>query len=414
MVRKISSHDLKPGMKVVDLDLPWLSNPFLYAEEGIIESQAKIDKIVDEGFLEVYIDTRYPKTHGEGDTSAEIEASIPTKLHSQHDKLPPQVPVEQELPVARIFYDDSVRFARKTIQSISNGEALPLQEAEKIVNDVLESITRNYNALLGLIKLRSRDEYTYTHSINVGVLAILLARQMNITEEETRKIGLAGLFHDIGKSRIPDEVLNSPRRLTPDEFDIMKKHPELGLTLVNLEKLSPEIVQGIVEHHEKYNGKGYPRGLKGEEISFVGRLLTIVDVYDALTSKRVYKDPMLPHQALSLMYTMRDEEFDTNILEQFIRSQGIYPVGSVVELSSGWRGLVVQANPDKPLYPQVALLRTPSGNNVYGEVIDLAKQTQIKIIKVMGANQAGVDPAMAIPGTVASPLSGAIASNSKT
>ena len=114
------------------------------------------------------------------------------------------------------------------------------------------------------------------------------------------------------------------------------------------------------------------------------------------------------------MYTMRDEEFDANILEQFIRSQGIYPVGSVVELSSGWRGLVVQANPDKPLYPQVALLRTPSGNNVYGEVIDLAKQTQIKIIKVMGANQAGVDPAMAIPGTVASPLSGAIASNSKT
>ncbi len=414
MVRKIPSHDLRPGMKVVDLDLPWLSNPFLYAEEGIIESQAKIDKIVAEGFLEVYIDTRYPKTHEEGDTSAEVEASLPEKLHSQHDKLPPQVPVEEELPVARLLYDDSVRFARKTIQNINNGEALPLQEAEKIVNDVLESITRNYNALLGLIKLRSRDEYTYTHSINVGVLAILLARQMDITEDETRKIGLAGLFHDIGKSRIPDEVLNSPRRLTPDEFDIMKKHPELGLTLVNLEKLSPEIVQGIVEHHEKYNGKGYPRGLKGEEISFVGRLLTIVDVYDALTSKRVYKDPMLPHQALSLMYTMRDEEFDANILEQFIRSQGIYPVGSVVELSSGWRGLVVQANPDKPLYPQVALLRTPSGNNIYGEVIDLAKQTQIKIVKVMGANQAGVDPAMAIPGTVASPLNGPIASNNKT
>ncbi len=414
MVRKIPSHDLRPGMKVVDLDLPWLSNPFLYAEEGIIESQAKIDKIVAEGFLEVYIDTRYPKTHEEGDTSAEVEASLPEKLHSQHDKLPPQVPVEEELPVARLLYDDSVRFARKTIQNINNGEALPLQEAEKIVNDVLESITRNYNALLGLIKLRSRDEYTYTHSINVGVLAILLARQMDITEDETRKIGLAGLFHDIGKSRIPDEVLNSPRRLTPDEFDIMKKHPELGLTLVNLEKLSPEIVQGIVEHHEKYNGKGYPRGLKGEEISFVGRLLTVVDVYDALTSKRVYKDPMLPHQALSLMYTMRDEEFDANILEQFIRSQGIYPVGSVVELSSGWRGLVVQANPDKPLYPQVALLRTPSGNNIYGEVIDLAKQTQIKIVKVMGANQAGVDPAMAIPGTVASPLNGPIASNNKT
>lgn len=411
MVRKIPAQDLKPGMKVVDLDLPWLSNPFLYAEEGVIETQAKIDRIVAEGFLEVYIDTSYSQNpensqaQETGDSSAEVEAGLPEKLNSQRDKLPPKVPINEELPVARVLYDDSVRFARKTIQDLSKGDDLPLQEAEKIVNDVLESITRNYNALLGLVKLRSRDEYTYTHCINVGVLAILLARQMGITEEESRKIGLAGLFHDIGKSRIPDEVLNCPRKLTPEEFTIMKKHPEFGLKLISLKKIPREITYGIIEHHEKFNGKGYPRGLKGEEISLVGRILTIVDVYDALTSKRVYKDPMLPHQALSLMYTMRDEEFDTHILEQFIRSQGIYPVGSAVELSSGWRGLVVEINPEKPLLPKVALLRTPSGKNLYGEVLDLAKQTQIKITRVMGANQAGIEPGMAIPGTLAASIS---------
>ena len=287
---------------------------------------------------------------------------------------------------------------------LSSGKELPLESGYKIVDDIFDSITRNYNAILGLVKLRRRDEYTYTHCINVCVLASLLAVHVGHPPEVTKKIGLAGLFHDIGKAHIADEILNKKGRLTAEEFMIMKKHPELGLRHVKGSNLPEEIINGIYEHHEKLNGTGYPRGLKGDEISETARIISIVDIYDALTSRRVYKDPMLPHQALCLMYSMRGEELDERLLSYFIRSQGIYPVGSVVELSSGWRGVVIQINPEKPLAPQVALVRTPTGQLKPGEVVNLNEQPQIKVTRVMTPAEAGIDPSLVIPGSNTSPL----------
>lgn len=405
MLKKITIQELTPGMNVVNLNLPWLSNPFLYAEEGLIKSQEQIDDIIAKGFLEVYIDTA-EDTANEGETPVEVQAALPSKrAYTHHDKIPPTTSIQEELPIARQLYDNSVRFAKTAMQKLSLGNELPMDEAEGLISNVMESVTRNYNALSGLIKLRTRDEYTYTHCINVAVLAIILARQMGLNQDETRKIGLAGLFHDVGKIHIPNKILNSPRNLTPEEFEIMKEHPMLGLKNLDKNKIYPEVVHGILEHHEKLNGSGYPQGLKGDEISLVGKLLSVVDVYDALTSRRVYKDPMLPHQALSLMYSMRGQEFDENILEHFIISQGIYPVGSVVELNTGWRGTVVQISTEHPLMPQVALLRSPSGQKNYsGEIVDLSKERSMKIVKVMGAVQAGVDPSMVLPGTAGSAL----------
>ena len=156
-------------------------------------------------------------------------------------------------------------------------------------------------------------------------------------------------------------------------------------------------MQGILEHHERFDGRGYPKGLKGEEISLVGRILGIVDTYDAMTSSRVFKDPMLPHKALSLIYSMRGESFQTEILEQFIRCQGVYPVGSIVELASGWRGVVVETNPGKPLSPKVVLLQDPTGRGIYGRVTDLADAGSGDSIKqVLSAADAGINPAMAL------------------
>ncbi len=400
MIQKISTKELKPGMQVVNLDLPWLSNPFIYAIEGVIGSKEEIDRIVSEGFLEAYIDTKADSIKEGENLNEKLKREILETQRAYKDKISPTVSLEKELPAARGLYDNSVRFAHNTILRLRNGNPLPLEEGGKVVDEILNSITRNYNALLGLIKLRSRDEYTYTHCINVCVLASLLAAQTGLDKESTKKIGLAGLFHDIGKANIPDTILNKKDKLTDKEFEVMKTHPELGIKHVNYIGLPEEILSGILDHHEKINGKGYPRGLKGDEISQTARIISIVDVYDALTSRRVYKDPMLPHQALSLMYSMRGEEFDETMLEHFIRSQGIYPVGSVVELSSGWRGIVVQINPERPLFPKVALVRTPLGQNVYGDTIDLAKQSQVKITKVMTPFEAGVEPSMAIPGSL--------------
>lgn len=403
MIIKIATKDLVPGMKVVDLDLPGQADPFLYAKEGVLRTRKEVDQVLVEGYLDAYIDTVAPES---GDLEEEIEESIPPQEQASpyKNRLPPKVALEKELPAARALFDHSVHFARDALTGLCQGNELPLEAGNAIVDAIFNSITRNYNAWLGLVKLRRRDEYTYTHCINVCVLALLLSAQLGNDESITKKVGLAGLFHDIGKVFIPEEILNKNGPLTSEEFMVMKKHPELGCQYVKRYNLPDEIVSGIRDHHEKLNGKGYPRGLMGAEISETARLISIADIYDALTSRRVYKDPMLPHQALCLMYSMCGDELDEQLFAAFIHSQGIYPVGSVVELSSGWRGVVLQINPNKPLCPQVALIRSPLGHFRMGEVVDLSAQSQVKITKVMTPVEAGVDPALVFPGCNTPPI----------
>ncbi len=403
-MRKISTHELRPGMKVLDLDMPWLLHPMVYTTEGVITSAEQIAKIIAEGFTEAFIDDgeediKGPDTDKERlDKILSSPEQVPVQFGSQPG-LEPKVAIEEELPAAKGAYEDSMRFAKRTLLAVTrpNGE-VSLNEAEDVIAAMLDSVSRNHNAFMGIIKLRARDEYTYTHSVNVAALATLFARHLGFSADNARRIGVAGLLHDLGKSFIPDEILHSPKRLSEEQFAVMKQHPELGYRQVrNIEGLPQEVMQGILEHHERFDGRGYPKGLKGDKISMVGRILGIVDTYDAMTSSRVFKDPMLPHKALSLIYSMRGESFQTEILEQFIRCQGVYPVGSIVELGSGWRGVVVETNPVKPLAPKVVLLQDPTGRGVYGKIMDLAAQgTNDSIKRVLSANQAGINPAMAL------------------
>lgn len=400
MIQKISANELVPGMRVANPNFPWLSNPFLYTTEGVVATKGEIDQILANGFLEVYIEISTDPALAGKDVTEIIQEKIPETKIVRFDKANPTVLLEKELPVARALYDDSVRFAHNTILSLQNGQELPLEQGTKIVGEILDSITRNYNALLGIVKLRVCDEYTYTHCINVCTLSTLLSVQIGFEENAVKEVGLAGLFHDIGKANIPKSILNKKGKLTDAEFEVIKNHPDLGIQHVLHLNLPKEIISGIRDHHEKINGEGYPRGLKGKEISQTARIISIVDVYDALTSRRVYKKPMIAHQALSLMYSMKDKDFDGVLIEQFIRSQGIYPVGSVVKLSSGWSGVVVQINPEKPLFPKISLIRNPLGHNMYEkEIIDLSQQDQIKVIRVMTPSESGIDPTSAIPFT---------------
>ena len=390
-------------MKVLDLDMPWLIHPLVYTQEGAIESAEQIAKIIADGFTEAFIDD------GVEDVVAVSDKERLDKILNSSEQLPvqfgtqpglePKVAIEEELPAAKGAYEDSMRFAKRTLLAIArpNGE-VSLSEAEDVINGVMNSVSRNHNAFLGIVKLRARDEYTYTHSVNVAVFATLFARHLGFSSDSARRIGVAGLLHDLGKSFVPEDILHSPKRLTAEQFAIMKQHPELGYRQVrNMEGVYQEVMQGILEHHERFDGRGYPRGLKGDEISLVGRILGIVDTYDAMTSSRVFKEPMLPHKALSLMYSMRNESFQSEILEQVIRCQGIYPVGSIVELESGWRGVVVETNPIKPLNPKVVLLQDPTGRGVYGQIVDLSSpEAKQNIKQVLSASQSGVNPAMAL------------------
>ncbi len=400
-MRKIATHELRPGMKVLDLDMPWLLHPLVYTTEGVIESPEHIAKIIAGGFTEAFIDDGEEEGGGTDKERLDKILTTPDQLPVQFGTPPgldPKVAIEEELPAAKAAYEDSMRFAKRTLISITQHGDVSLHEAEDVVDGVMNSVSRNHNAFLGIIKLRARDEYTYTHSVNVAVLTTLFARHLGFSPDSTRRLGVAGLFHDLGKSFIPDEILHSPKRLSEEQFAIMKQHPELGYRQIRkLENIYPEVIQGILEHHERFDGKGYPKGLRGDRISLVGRIMGIVDTYDAMTSPRVFKEPMLAHKALSLIYSMRGESFQTEILEQFIRCQGIYPVGSIVELESGWRGVVVETTPGKPLHPKVILLQDPTGRGVYGQIMDLAAQETAQNIKqVLTASESGINPAMAL------------------
>lgn len=398
MLKKIGTVELKPGMFVVDTGISWLENPYLYAHEGLVGSESDVRRIRDEGYLEVFIDTRR-SLFGRDPDGVSDEEILSGALQQLEDPgvLEPQVPVAEEMRKATVLYDTTVRYARGIMDEMRDKGVVDMSEAEPLVDSMLGSITRNTNALVGLAKLRNVDEYTYTHCINVGLLSMVFGRHLGFGPVTLARLGLAGLFHDLGKARIPDDILKSPRRLSPDEFEVMKGHPGIGFEYMRERGGVPEeVLEGVYEHHEKHNGLGYPRGLRGEQISVAGRILAVVDVYDALTSRRVYKEPMLPHKALSLMYGMRGQDFSPGLVERFIRCLGIYPVGSVVELNTGQRCVVSEANLRNPLQPRVLIVHDSKGRPCAPRPLDLAGQTAVRIATCLDPVGVGIDPGRAL------------------
>lgn len=265
--------------------------------------------------------------------------------------------LEKETATAKKLYTEALGHVRSFVDEVRKGTEVDYRAATPLVDSLMESVFRNESAAASLFKLRWFDEYTYTHSINVSILAVILGKHQGLDREALRWLGLAGLFHDMGKARIPEAILNKPGKLTKDEFALMKTHPLEGYRLLmNQPGFDPEALRAVVEHHERIDGTGYPRGLSGDAIGRFSRIISIVDVYDALTSRRVYKEPMAPAKALSLMYQWRDRDFTPRAIENFIKCIGVYPVGSFVRLSGGEYALVCQANGEHPTRPVVKVV----------------------------------------------------------
>ena len=248
MLRKLNVQDLKEGMYVVSPGDAWLMNPFLYTKEGMIGSDNSIEKILSSGFVEVFIDI------SQSDQSALPEEwksnSSDTDLITQESakegliyKLP-TVPLSEELAAANKICDETVDFVRAMLEG-NNVDENHLEAAQPLVENMFNSLERNSNALLGLSKLRMSDNYTYTHCVNVSVFTLAFARGLGVPEDKVHAYGLAGLFHDIGKSMVPQNILNAPRKLSDDEFTIMKRHVDLGYEqLVKLNGVPLEVMQG--------------------------------------------------------------------------------------------------------------------------------------------------------------------------
>lgn len=288
--------------------------------------------------------------------------------------------------------DDTLGFVRSLLEG-NAVEEQHIEAAQPLVEDMLNSLQRNSNALIGLCKLRLSDNYTYTHCVNVAVFTLAFARGLGVSEDKLQAYGLAGLFHDLGKSMVPQEILNAPRKLNDAEFDIMKTHSSLGYDqLVKLNGVPIEVVQGAHQHHEKYNGFGYPLGLGGEDISMVGRIMSVVDIYDALTSQRVYKPAMPAVKVLGIMYGMREQDFHPGMVENFIRMLGVYPVGSVVELSNKCTAIVSGINNSNGIKPQVAVVKSAKGKPYDPPIVlELAQEPSMSINRCIPHNKAELD-----------------------
>ena len=300
MIKKIDVSDLRSGMYVHDLNRDWIDHPFL-RNRFLVESQNDIDGIVALGVGHVYIDTEL----GEDVQAAQKSKDELHEIGRTLQRIAPRVPVQEEIHQARHIVKEANILVHDILQDCRLGKQVELEKAQPIVTAITESIFRNPDAIVSLLRIKQADKYTYQHSVAVGTLLISFCSALGIDRNDIELAGIGGLLHDIGKMKIPGYILNKPGRLSEMEFVMIKKHVNEGrLILENTLGISPISVSIAAEHHEHFDGSGYPLGLKGDEISRYGQMAAIVDVYDALTSNRIYHAGSEPTAVLNNYWTV--------------------------------------------------------------------------------------------------------------
>ena len=257
-------------------------------------------------------------------------------------------------------------------RQIEAGNDLNLQSARPIIRECVDSVKANASAMFWMSRIKSRDAYTAEHCLRVAIFCVAFARFLGMPDEDLETVGMCGLLHDIGKLRVPDEILNKPGALTPEEHSIMRQHTSLGYELLCADaNLDPIISDVSRHHHERMDGCGYPEQLAEWQISRFARLVSIVDAFDAITSDRCYRDGLPASEAIRILFGNRGQQFAATMVEAFIRMIGVYPPGSLVELSTGEVAIVLVAHPRRKLKPKVEVLLNGDKQPVTPRIIDL-------------------------------------------
>jgi putative nucleotidyltransferase with HDIG domain len=360
---EIPVSQLAIGMHVIRLDRPWEDTNFLLQgfviqnEDDLLSVQSQCHWVVVEGRVDVVRSfEKSSVTTGNKKTAAESRktSSLPKKRVTYINK----VDTAREMARARAHYGHAKETAKQIMSSIRLGRMLDMNRIRRVVDETVDSVLRNENALLLLSKIKNKDDYTAEHCINVSILAAAFGKHLGLLEEEIRVLALGGMLHDVGKMRIDDAILNKPGALTPEEFDIMKKHTTYGRdVLAALPTLEHAAVDVAYSHHERMDGKGYPRGLPSQQIPVFAKMVGVVDTYDAITSSRVYDKGRASMQALQIIHRNKGTQFDAELAVEFIRMIGVYPPGSIVELENDEVGIVVANQKTNKLRPIVLLVR---------------------------------------------------------
>lgn len=372
---KIPVDQLRPGMYVHDVNCGWLDHPFV-ANHFLVKDRKTIDKLIALGIHDVYIDVSLGQdADGAAPTQEQVRQDIQSQLIRIADSgsEPVRVPVAEESRRAARLHNEANQIVRGMISDIRLGRQIEMEKIEPLVENMVDSIFRNPDALLPLGRLKEHDNYTFQHSVSVCTLMIAFARGLELDRPTIKEIAVGALLHDVGKARVPEAILNKPAKLTEAEFAKMKSHVVQSIIILQHTPGISRIALDVAgQHHERYDGTGYPNRLKGEEISLYGQMGAIVDVYDAITSDRVYHKGMPPTEALGKLIEWSQFHFDPELVRRFIKVVGIYPTGSLVRLASGRLAIVMEQHPDKLMQPVVLVLfNAKSDAYLKPEIVDL-------------------------------------------
>lgn len=400
-IKKIPVDGLRPGMFVHDVNCSWLDHPFV-SSRFPVQDQGRVEEIRALGVREIYIDTSQgldlADAPSAGDVQRAIDAQVSRIATEQHEE--PTVSLSIEVERARRLYTDACRIVRKLNQEARLGRQVQIEQAEPVVGRIVDSIFRNQDALLPLVRLKDHDNYTFQHCVSVCALLVSFGRWLKLDRSIIKELGLGGLLHDIGKAAIPDAILNKPATLTDAEFASMKSHVVKGIIILqNTPRISQIALEVAGQHHERYDGSGYPNQRRGEEVSLFGRMGSIVDVYDAITSDRVYRKAMSPTAALGRLLEWSSYHFDPALVRAYIKCVGIYPTGSLVRLESGRLAVVVEQNPENMLTPRVnAIYHSLHYCYLRPEIVDLASSVcQDRIVSYEDHADWGIDAKRWLP-----------------